>query len=98
MLGVWQKNQVPQVCQYIKEWRLPVSLFVCKILLTKEYNMHATILKDISHIYFPTLRKLFLRSNHIESIEIISHLNMPLLELIWLGNYKITQAIIGYVH
>ncbi len=97
MLGAWQKNNIGELCQYVQEWRLPSSLFLGFYLFHQEYNKCPTILKEISNIYFPFLQKLFLRSNSIQSIEVVSQLNMPSLQKIWFGPYFIIQVVIKFV-
>ena len=50
-----------------------------------EFNQSITILKDIEHVGFPFMLKLFLRGNRIESIEGLCQISMPMLIDLWLG-------------
>ncbi len=47
--------------------------------LNLEYNNRAELLQDIHHISFPFLTKLYIRSNRIQSVELLVDMQMPCL-------------------
>ena len=54
-------------------------------------NDHKSILKEISNICFPQLKTLYIYGNGIESIEELSQISMPNLELLSLSINEIMK-------
>ena len=55
-------------------------------------NRHYKIITDIAHITFPCLSELMLFGNLIESIEILSKLQMPVLRQLAVCNYAVKKV------
>ena len=61
----------------------PTMYFYCKV----GWN-YINLLKQIRHIRFPNLQFINLRDNNIESVEGFSHIFMPELDDLFIGNKK----------
>ena len=53
-----------------------------------DYNSRATIVKEIAHIEFTALTKLYLVGNRIESVEGLARVHMPHIETVGLCTYS----------
>lgn len=68
-------------------WRL-VWMYSLQSIFIVEFNKRKQMLVDIKDISFPHLRKLFIRMNCIESVEVLSRIDMPSMENLWLSTYS----------
>jgi hypothetical protein len=62
----------------LKEWEV-------EHLEMNRLKVPQPILKEMSHIHFPGLTTLMLMCSHVESVDLLAHLQMPHLKVMSLG-------------
>ena len=77
----WTNLDASEVCLFIIEWKAR-SLFI-------HSNLHGSILKEISNVYFSNLTVLNVYKNNIDSTEILHRIYMPSLKQINIGGNQI---------
>ena len=65
---------------------MAIGIFLPEYLLVYEDDeSYKNIIMDIAHIDFPNLKEIYLGSNNIESIEVVSSIWMPSLTMFIFG-------------
>ena len=89
--GDWTESGVAKCCAHVQEWRAQ-SIFARNTIYIIEKNNRMGIIMDIQDISFPVLRVIELGENQIACIEGLCRLNMPMLKVLFLGNYYIISG------
>ena len=72
MDSLWKKMNMQENCSRIKQWEA-IVLYLGTFFLNSAWNYESKIISQISKISFPSLTKIYLFDNNIESIEMIAH-------------------------